>query len=172
MLAPVPVSAKTPAKMKALRSYVKTYGKIVRSYQYGNNRYTASISYQTKKKRFVYKCTYTNGNSTSSVKMYMPVSKLKKVYTVSFNETVRAGKRTAKISGKAKLRRKSYNNLSSKLRFSRRNKTAISKKIKNNAYQNAANSLTQVAFSLWEYGLETGPAISFRNIGFPNIATY
>ena len=170
LLTPVPVSAKTPAKMKALKSYIKANGTITRTYQNGADKYVAKISYQKKKNRFLFKCTYTNGRSDTTVKMYMPASKLKKIYTASFNETVRAGKRTAKISGKAKLRRKAYSNTSSVLRFTRRNRTSLAKSIKNPAYQSAANSSLRIAVSLWEYGLRTGPAMSLKDLGFKKIS--
>ena len=170
LLTPVTVSAQTPAYLKYLRKYIRNNGAIIQTYEYGSDSYIAKISYQKKKKRFLFQCDYTNGRSTTTIKMYMPVKKLKKSYKVKFNETVRSGKRTAKISGKAKLKRKSYSNLSSYLKFTRKNKTSISKKITNKAYQNAANSSLRMAVSLWELGLENGPALSLRDLGFNNIA--
>ena len=78
--------------------------------RYGSDKYTSKIAYQKKYKRFLFYCTYTNGRSQTSIKMYMPVSKKKASYTVYFNETVRASGKTGKISGKAILKRKTYNN--------------------------------------------------------------
>ena len=167
---PVTVHAKTPAIMTSLRNYIQAHGTIAVNYKKGSDSFTSKISYQKSGKRFLLQCTYSNGRSSSGVKMYMPVSKKKTSYTVYFNETVRASGKTAKISGSASLKRKTYSNQTTNLKFSRKNRTSVSKKIKNNAYQAAANSMLRAAFVLWERGLETGPALCFRNFGFSRIA--
>lgn len=169
MSRPAIVSAKTLPVMASLKSYIQTYGVIRTKSAYGSIRYTATISYQKKNKRFLYKCTYTNGRSTSAVKMYMPDFKKPANYTVYFNETVRASGRTAKITGKAKLKRQTYNDNFTNLKFSRSNKTKAAKKITNKPYQFAANSLLKVAFKMWESGLETRPTLCFRNFGFKKV---
>ena len=169
LILPAQVYAKTPEIMSALRSHIQVYGPITSGYRSGSESYSAKISYNKKTKKFLFQCTYTNGRSTSSVKMYMPASKKLTSYTVYFNETVRASGKTAKISGKAKLKRKNYSNQYTNLIFSRKNKTSVSKKIKNNAYQTAANSLLRCAFYYWEKGLETNTTLCFRNFGFDRI---
>lgn len=149
-LMPLPVSAKIPPVMDSLKSYIQVYGALKSKSSDGVNRYSSAISYQKKKKWFVFQCAYTNGNSKSSVKMYMPVSKKQAKYTVTFNETIRASGLTARISGKAKIRRKTYNDWTTVVRFSRKNKTAVSRRITNPVYQSAANSLLRIAFKMWE----------------------
>ena len=170
MILSSPVHAKTPPVMASLKSYVQTYGTIRVNTADGTNRYTSSISYQKKKKRFLFQCKYTNGRSTSTVKMYMPISKKKSKYTINFSQTIRANGLTAKMSGKANLKRTSYNDNSTNLKFSRKNKTKASKKITASVYRTAGNSLTKYAFKLWEYGLENGPTLCFRNFGFKNVS--
>ena len=165
-LLPVTVYAKTPAIMASLKSYIQVYGQITFNAGYG---YSSKISYQKNKKRFLFQCTYSNGRSTETVRMYMSASKKKVSYKVYFDQTVRASGLTARISGTAKLKRKTYNDMSTNLKFSRKNKTSASRKITNSAYQAAANSLLKYAFKLWERGLETGPTLCFRNFGFNRI---
>jgi hypothetical protein len=160
------INAKTPAITASLKSYIQTYGSIKINTQSGVNSYKSSITYQKANKRFQFQCSYSNGRSTSKVRMYMPVSKLKTNYTVYFDETIRASGLTAKISGKANLNRRTYSDQATTLKFSRQNKTSVSRKITNNAYQASANSLLRYAFKLWEKGLETGPTLCFRNFGF------
>ena len=166
LILPVTTSAQSPEIMRALKSYIQTYGALKSSYRKGSEVYTSKISYQKSKKRFLFECSYSNGGSTSSVKMYMPASKKKENYKVLFHETVRAAGRTAKISGKTVLNRKTYSNQTSYLKFSRKNRTSSSKKITNSLYQSAANSLLRVAFGLWENSLETKVTICFVNFGF------
>ena len=163
------LNAKTPEIMNSLKSHIQTYGVLKTSVKSGSNAYISKISYQSRNKRFLFECAYSNGRSTSSVKMYMPISKKKASYTVYFNETVRAAGRTAKISGNATLRRKTYSDQYTTLRFSRRNGTADARKITNSAYQAAANSLLRYAFKLWESSLENKVTICFRNFGFNNV---
>ena len=165
---PVTVHAKTPAIMASLKSYIQVYGPITITPRYGLD--SAKISYQKSKKRFLFQCTYSNGRSIERVRMYMPVSKKKASYKVYFDQAVRASGLTAKISGTAKLKRKTYNDTSTNLKFSRKNKTSASRKITNSAYQAAANSLLKYAFKLWERGLETGPTLCFRNFGFSRVS--
>jgi hypothetical protein len=166
---PAMVSAETPEIMRSLRSHIQTYGALKNNVRSGSDSYTSKISYQKSKKRFLFECSYSNGNSNSSVKMYMPVSKKMASYSVYFSETVRAAGKTAKISGKATLKRKSYSDQSTNLKFSRKNGTSVSKKITNSAYQAAANSLLKVAFKLWENSLESKVTICFRNFGFRSV---
>ena len=169
LLFPAAVSAQPPEIMRSLKSYIETYGALKGYSRNGSYTYSSKISYQKSKKRFLFECSYSNGRSTSSVKMYMPISKKKSSYTVNFNETVRAAGKTAKISGKAALRRKTYSDQSSYLKFSRKNGTSVSKRIKNGAYQAAANSLLRVAFKFWENSLENKVTICFRNFGFSRV---
>ena len=169
MLVSTMVQAKTPKAFASLKSYIQVYGPINVNYRYLNNVYTSKISYQKKNKRFVFQCSYTNGNSTSSIAMYVPAIKKNSKYKVAFAQTIRASGKTAKMSGTAKLKRKTYNDNATNLRFSRLNKTSVSKKIKNNAYQSAANALLKFAFKLWENGLETKMTLCFRNLGFNKI---
>lgn len=166
---PAVVSAETPEIMRSLRSYIQTYGTLKNAAWSGSDSYISKISYQKREKRFLFECSYSNGNSTSSVRMYMPVSKKMASYPVYFSETVRAAGKTAKISGKAALKRKSYSDQSTNLKFSRKNGTSVSKKITNSAYQAAANSLLRVAFKFWENSLESKVTICFRNFGFRNV---
>lgn len=158
--------------MASLRSDIQVYGPISNYHRYGSNIYTSKITYQKKYKRFLFYCTYTNGRSQTSIKMYMPVSKKKASYTVYFNETVRASGKTGKISGKANLMRRTYSNQFTNLKFTRRNKTSAAKKITNRAYQGAANSSLKVAFSLWEESMEKRTTLCFPNFGFSRIYVF
>ena len=172
LLTPVTVQAKTPEIMSALKSHIQTYGPVIYNLRSGSDVYTSKISYQKSKKRFLFQCACKSGNSTSSIKTYMPISKKKASYTVYFDETVRAAGKTAKISGSAKLKRKTYSDRRSILKFSRKNKTSVSKKIKNKAYQAAANAMLRTSVDLWELGLETKTTLCFRNFGFQNITVF
>lgn len=169
LLLPAIVSAETPEIMRSLKSHIQVYGTLNNSFQKGSDSYISKISYQKSKKRFLFECGYSNGRSTSYVKMYMPVSRKQASYPVYISQTIRAAGKTAKISGKATLKRKSYNDQSTNLRFSRQNGNAVSKNITNSAYQAAANSLLRLAFKLWENSLESNVTICFRNFGFPNV---
>lgn len=169
ILLPATVHAATPAIMSSLKSYIETYGPITGYSANGSNIYVSKISYESKNKRFLFECGYTNGNSTQIVKMYMPTAKKQTSYTVYFSQVVRASGLTAKISGKASLKRKTYSDASTNLKFSRTNGTAAAKKIKGSAYQAAANAMLKIAFKFWERGLETGPTLCFRNFGFNRI---
>ena len=97
-LLPMTVYAKTPAIMASLKSYIQVYGQITFNAGYG---YSSKISYQKSKKRFLFQCTYSNGRSTETVRMYMSASKKKVSYKVYFDQTVRASGLTARISGTA-----------------------------------------------------------------------
>lgn len=169
---PMTVNAKAPEIMRSLKSDIQTYGPIQKQYRYGSDIYTVKISYQKKKQRFLFQCTLTSGRSSSSVKMYMPFVKKKAYYTVSFNQTIRASGLTAKISGEAKLKRKTYSDRTSTLRFSRKNKTSAARKIKGSTYQIAANNMLRTAFQLWEMSLETKTTLCFRNFGFSKITVF
>ena len=169
ILIPVTTNASTPVETTILRNYIKTNGELRNTYAGGNDTYKTLISYQKKNNRFLFQCTYSNGNSTSTIRMYIPVSKQKSSFTVYFDETVRASKLKAIISGTAILKRKTYNNRTTSLKFSRKNKTAVSKRITNTAYQNAANSILRIAFSLWERELRVKPSLCFIDFGFKNI---
>ena len=96
MLIPVTVQAKTPEAFASLKSHIQVYGAINMNYKYSNNVYTSKISYQKKNKRFVFQCNYTNGNSTSSIAMYVPATKKKASYKVAFAQVIRASGKTAK----------------------------------------------------------------------------
>ncbi|MBR0410885.1 MAG: hypothetical protein IJI25_07780 [Eubacterium sp.] len=172
LLLSVQTNAKEPEIMASLRSDIQVYGPIANFRRYGSDKYMSKIAYQKKYKRFLFYCTYTNGRSQTSIKMYMPVSKKKASYTVYFNETVRASGKTGKISGKAILKRKTYNNRTTNIKFSRKNKTSAAKKIKNGAYQGAANSSLKVAFSLWEESMEKRTTLCFPNFGFNRIYVF
>ena len=170
ILVPVAADASTPVETTILRSYIKTNGDLRNTYNSGkNDTYKTRVSYQKQNNRFLFQCTYSNGNSTSTIRMYIPVSKQKSSFTVYFDETVRASKLKAIISGTAILKRKTYNNRTTSLKFSRKNKTAVSKRITNTAYQNAANSILRIAFSLWERELRVKPSLCFMDFGFKNI---
>ena len=162
---------KEPAIMASLRSYIQTYGVIRDTKRFGRETYDTSITYNKKKKSFLFKCVFNNGSSTSEISMVMPSTKKKFTYTVEFKEVVRASGKTAKIEGTAKLKRRSYGP-SVNLRFSRRNKSKLAKKITNAAYQSAANTILKVAFSLWELSLEKEVTICFRNFGFSNSVVF
>lgn len=169
MLAPTTVSAKTPEIMSALKSYIQAYGAQTYKAVNGKHVYTSKISYQKSKKRFLFECTYTNGSSVEKMTMYMPTAKKKASYTVNFSQIIRAAGRVAKMSGKATLRRKTYSDQSSYLKFSRKNGTKDSKKISSASYQAAANSMLRYAFKLWEYILEKKVTLCFRNFGFRRV---
>lgn len=172
LLIPTTAFAKNPEIMNALKSHVQVYGPITWKSGSGGNSYVSKISYLKKGKKFLFRCDYSNGRSTSSVKMYVPATKKKNSYTVNFSQVVRAKGKTAKMSGKATLKRKTYSNLSSTLKFSRKNRTSSAKKIKNAAYQNAANAMLRASVSMWEQSLERTTTLCLPNFGFRNVATF
>lgn len=172
LLLPVTADAKEPEIIASLRSYIQVYGTLYNSSNFGTTRYTSSISYQKKNKRLCFLCTMNNGSSVCTMKMYMPISRKKASYTANYKQTIRAKGRTAVITGKAAVKRKTYSNQSTNLKFSRNNKTKWSKYIKNRPYQIAANSHLKIAFWMWENSLEKQVTICFPNFGFRNVTVY
>ena len=172
LLVCVPADAKTPEIMASLRSYIKTYGPLGNYSNSGLSYYTTKISYQKSKKRFLFQCTNVHGSSVSTIKMYMPAAKKKASYTVYFHQTIVAGSKKGIMSGKAALKKKTYNNSYTNLKFSRKNKNKAARKIPGSYYQAAGNSQLQIAFWLWENSLEKGPTLCFRNFGFKKVSVY